>query len=195
MTMKEENGVYMVKRVFQPVFNLTNASAYRPVRMVSNNQTTNPDDFVSGKSDTFDVNYATGAIVMTCLPTACAPALKMIRDVEVVADDGSPFQLFMECADDKIDAALEIVEAVAAHHPMMYPESYNALGGLFGILSSVVSKIPIIGKVMPIITPIIKGILGGEQQNVSGSQNRLVSMNDLDRDKLLSMLMSKMGME
>jgi len=192
LTMKEENGVYMVKRVFQPVFNVTEASSYKPVRMVSVNQTSNPDDFVGGKWDTFDSNFSTGVIVMSSIPTSCAPSFKMKRDVEVVANDGSPFQMFMETNEDPIPEAIQLSRAVIAHHPFMYPESYNSFGGLFGILEGILGKIPIIGNILPVITPVIKGLVTGEKSEVGSSQNRLASLNQKEMEKLVEMMLTQM---
>jgi hypothetical protein len=195
MSMKEQNGVYMVKRIFQPVFNVTEASDYKRVRLVSAGQTSNPDDFIEGKSDTFDANFSTGVIIMSSIPVACAPAFKMFRDLEVVATNGSPWSLFMKSNDDKIPAALEIVESISTHHPFMYPESYNSLGGLMGIISSVVGQIPVIGQVLPIISNLLGGLLGAEKNQSGASQNVLASLNTEELAKLLPQLLQQLGVK
>jgi len=99
----------------------------------------------------------------------------------------------MKSNGDKCEAALTICHMMGVHHPFMYPESYNILGGLMGIISNVVSKIPILGNVVGAIPGIIKTITGNEQKEESGSsQNRLSSTNIEELAKLAQLLMSQL---
>lgn len=201
MSMKEQNGVYMVKRIFQPVYNMSEASSYRRVRMLDEASTEPPSSFIGGKLDTFDVNYSTGVVIMNSIPYACAPAFKLIRDVECIANADSVWQPFMASNEDPIQPAMDVVHCVAMHHPMLYPESYNILGTLANILGNVVSKIPIIGQVLPAVTNVVKGLLGGggspapSAAEMSGqSQNRLESMNVENMMNIVSSLIERMGL-
>lgn len=191
MSAKEQNGVYMVKRIFQPVFNVQEANERRQVVM------TDPDferAFTFAPLDVFDLNFGIGVTVWSSIPTSCAPAIKLIRDVEVVAGQGSDLMLFMKSNPDECQAAIAICHLMSKHHPFLYPESYNILGGLMNIIGGVVSKIPILGNVVQALPGIVSGILGGEQKSVSGaSQNRLESTNVVELAKLAQQLMAQMN--
>nr|QLI47706.1 MAG: capsid protein [Nodaviridae sp.] len=193
MSAKEQNGVYMVKRIFQPVFNVQEANARRPVVLTSTDVAQRGFSFAP--SDTFDLNYGVGVTVWTSIPLACCPAIKLIRDIEVVAGDGSAYMPFMKSNEDKCEAALEIVRSISVHHPMLYPESYNMLGSLMGILNNVVGKIPILGNVVQAVPSIVKGLIGGEKTVSNGSsQNRLASTNVDELAKLAQTLLSQLNL-
>nr|QIN96634.1 MAG: hypothetical protein [Picornaviridae sp.] len=192
MSMKEENGVYMVKRIFQPIFNVQRAAETRTIHMVvSDNQgVTSP--YVLGPRDCFDLNYGVGTIVMNSIPTSCAPAFKMIRDVEIVAGDTSAFQLFMATNTGESEAAVAIVKAINEAHPFMYPESYNVLGSLMSLISNVVGKVPVLGNVLNAVRPVVEGLLGTPETS-GGSQNRLLSANFQELAKNLPALLEQLG--
>lgn len=192
MSAKEQNGVYMVKRVFQPVFNVQEANERRQVVMIDPNVS---DTYLSfAPADVFDLNFGVGVTVWTSIPTACAPAIKLVRDVEIVAGQDGPFMGFMKSNQDKCEAALEIVRAMSVHHPFLYPESYNVLGSLVGMISNVVGKVPILGNVVNAVGGIVKGILGTESQPASGSsQNRLASTNVEEIAKLIPLIMNQLN--
>jgi len=158
-SMKEFGGIYMVKRVFQPVFNVAAASSYRRVRMLSTADTIAPATYTGGRFDTFDVNYSTGVVIMSSIPVACAPAIKLIRDIEVVATDDSVWSPMMASNELPIPAAIDIARCISEVHPFAYPEAYNVLGTLGALLGGIVSKIPIIGQVAPVISNVMKGIM------------------------------------
>lgn len=187
MSAKEQNGIYMVKRVFQPVFNMQEANNRRQVVIVSTDE--QDAGITLAPSDVFDANYGIGVVVWSSIPTSCSPAIKLIRDVEIVAGMNGPFTPFMMSCEDKCEPALEIVRAVSMHHPMMYPESYNALGGLMNIINGVVGNIPILGNVVGAVLPIVKSLLGSEMNTTSGaSQNRLASTNVDELSKLADLI-------
>jgi len=190
MSAKEQNGVYMVKRIFQPIFNVQEASERRQVVLTS---TDYERQLSFAPQDVLDLNYGVGVTVWSSIPTSCAPAIKLIRDVEIVAGEDSPYMPFMKSNEDKCEAALSICHAMAVHHPFLYPESYNILGGLMGLIGNVVSKVPILGNIVGAIPGIIKGITGGETTSTSGaSQNRLTSTNIEELSKLAQTLMAQL---
>jgi len=190
MSAKEQNGIYMVKRIFQPIFNVQEASERRQIVLTDAEYSR---EFTVAPRDVLDLNYGVGCTVWSSIPTSCAPAIKLVRDVEIVAGENSAYMPFMKSNGDKCEAALTICHMMGVHHPFMYPESYNILGGLMGIISNVVSKIPILGNVVGAIPGIIKTITGNEQKEESGSsQNRLASTNIEELAKLAQLLMSQL---
>lgn len=192
-SMKEENGFYMVKRVFQPVFNVQEANQRKQIMMTD--PQVNERQFSFAPLDVFDLNYGVGTVVMSSIPTSCAPAFKMIRDVEIVAGEGSAYTPLVKSNEDKIEAACEIVRCMAEHHPFMYPESYNVLGSLMGLISNVVGKVPILGNVVSAVGNIVKGLTGGETNGApsGASQNRLTSTNIEELGNLAQMLMRQLN--
>lgn len=191
MSMKEENGVYMVKRIFQPIFNVQKAAEVRTIHMAD--PVIPSRLFPLGPLDVFDANYGVGVVVMASIPKACAPALKLIRDVEVVATERSTIQLFMKSNAGSCQTGVEIVKTLAEQHPFMYPESYNTLGSLMDLISGAVRKVPVLGNVVSILRPIISSLTGRSTQSGS-SQNRLQSTNHVEMAKNLSELMSQLGL-
>jgi len=193
MSMKEENGIYMVKRIFQPIFNVQRAAESRTVHMVVSDAEGVNSPYVFGPRDVFDLNYGVGTVVMNSIPTSCAPAFKMVRDVEIVAGETSAFQLFMATNTEESEAAVAIVKAINEAHPFMYPESYNVLGTLMGMLGNVVGKVPILGNVLNAVRPIVGSLLG-TPENSGGSQNRLMSTNFQELAKNLPALLEQIGL-
>lgn len=195
MSMKEQNGWYMVKRVWQPVFNVQNANTYRSTYMAMPGVEI-VDEVPFGEPDTFDLNYGMGVVVMTSIPTSCAPAFKMFRDVEIVAGENSPFQLFMKSNGDPYKGAVEVCHSIAMHHPMCYPESYNVLGGLMNLITGALGKIPIIGDVANAVQHIVGGLTKQESAACppsGNSQNRLLSSNTDELAKTLAQLLGQLG--
>lgn len=191
-SMKEENGCYMVKRVFQPVFGVQEANQRKQIIMADPN--VEDRNFTMAPLDVFDLNFGVGVVVMSAIPTSCAPAIKLIRDVEIVAGQDSVYMPIMKSNEDKIEAALEIVKCMADHHPMMYPESYNILGGLMSLISGVVGKVPILGNVFNAVKGIVKGVTSQESTAApsGASQNRLTSMNVSDLANIAEMLLAQL---
>lgn len=192
-SMKEENGCYMVKRVFQPVFNVQNANQRRQI--VFTDPSVEERNFSVAPLDVFDLNYGVGVVVMSTIPTSCAPAFKLIRDVEIVAGADSALMPMMKSNKDKIEAALEVCKSMADHHPMMYPETYNILGGLMSLISGVISKVPILGNVVNAVKSVVGGLTKAETVEApsGASQNRLVSTNVESLMPLVQMLMRQMN--
>lgn len=195
MSMKEQNGWYMVKRVWQPIFNVQNANTYRYTYMAGAGQ-----EMVSEtpfpEQDTFDLNYGMGVVVMSSIPTSCCPAFKLMRDVEIVAGQNSAWQLFMKSNGDPYKGAVEVAHSIAIHHPFCYPESYNILGGLMNLITGALGKLPIIGDVVNAVGHVVGGLTKQETANSppSGqSQNRLCSTNTDELAKTLSMLLGQLG--
>nr|WPV63072.1 MAG: coat protein [Wufeng shrew nodamuvirus 1] len=192
MTMKEANGVYMPGRIFQPVFNVQKASNVRAIELTETGYRT--AGYTGGShSDVFDLNFSVGVIVMSSIPLACAPSLKMIRDVELVAGDDSIYQPFMSANEVKCEAALEAVQAVSTYHPFMYPETYNVFGQLSNILTNFIKDIPILGNVGGALGSLVQNLLGSSQGGGSHSQNVLASLNPIEIQKLVANLQQQLG--
>lgn len=162
LTMKEDNGGYMVKRLFQPVFNMTDASTFAPVRF--NFSTTTKDELYGATNnlqDTFDKNFSVGVIAMTAIPTSCNPFIKIQRHIEVIAPPDSPWMPFMEVCPRMQEEVSTIIRTFAEEHPFMYPESYNIMDKLFGMVMGAIESIPLVGATLPAIKGIISKLVGG----------------------------------
>lgn len=160
LTMKEDNGGYMVKRVFEPVFNMTQASDFAPIRFNSPGTTLGDlNGAVGTLSDSFDRNYSMGVFMLQGIPTSCLPFIKMNRTVEVVATPNSPWMVFMQKCPPKDAIYDQVIRSFIEQHPLMYPESYNVFDKLFGMVTSMLSELPIVNATVPAIANIVKGAI------------------------------------
>lgn len=189
LTMKEDNGAYMVSRVFQPVFNLQEANTYGPMLWRHGDQDLTSD--FGGLRDTHDLNFGFGVMSIVGIPNAAAPTLKLIRDVEVVAPENSPWAVMMHENAEKSEATLEIARTIMDRHPFMYPESYNSMGGLLGILGSVISKIPLVGSILPVVKNVLDQVVQPPTSQ-GASQNRLSALDGDQLHKVLGDLLAKL---
>lgn len=174
--LKQTEGFYMPMRIFQPIFNAQQATEARPVNLAVEGL---ENVFDTGPVDTFDLNYGMGVAIMASMPISAAPAIKMYRDVEIVASSGSLLQGFMGSNEDKNEPALEIVQSFTTHHPFMYPLSYNCLGGLLNIITGVVSKVPILGNVVGAIGNVVQGLLPGVEAGPANTNKAVGNIDEL----------------
>lgn len=190
-TLQQEGGVYMVKRMWEPVFNMTDSSDFAPLKFVTSS--VNPIGLRSpgGKPDTLDKNFGVGYLSFTGISQAAQPVMKLRRVIEAVADTGSPWVGMMESGLEKNDEAIQIIKAFAAKHPHAYPLSYNGLGKLFGIVSGVLSKIPIVGSAVKPLAHVLDRILSG-----ANSGNNIGGCSELPESvlQMLSSLLSELGL-
>lgn len=190
MTMKEENGVYMVKRVWQPVFNLQSYLDRKPVRFV------NRAGSNLGLSDSFDPNYGVGVIVAASLPHACAPAIKIIRIVEIVAGQNSPYGPFMTATPPRNEIIQTLIRDFSEQAPFMYPESFNTLNKLLGVVEGVLNKFPKVLANAPIIGDIVSSVFGSLTQGSKSvnTRNKLMSLEGCDNlEEVISRLLSRLA--
>jgi len=130
--LNEEKGCYMVKRVWQPIFNMTEANTFGPYRVARvDGDVSSYASSTGGIYDTFDRNYGFGVMAMVGIPTAAVIWVKMMRTVEYVPCEKSAWSGFVQDCCPKNELATELVRAVADRHPFVYPESYNIFGTLF----------------------------------------------------------------
>jgi hypothetical protein len=168
LMLKDTEGCYMPMRIFQPVYNAQAAASMSPICLIGDGIS---DLLPTAVVDTMDLNYGSGVMILSSIPYACAPVIKLIRDTEMIASKTSLIQGVMEADDDKCEPALEIARSITTHHPFMYPKNYNCLGGLFKMITGIVNKVPILGNVVGAIAPIVQGLLPTEFGNDSGSAN------------------------
>nr|AKP18617.1 Capsid [Lutzomyia nodavirus] len=189
LTMKQDNGWYMVGRVFQPVFNLTEANTQRRIQW---NLPGTPLSQVSigGLVDTYDRNFSIGNAIMAGIPYAAAPSFKLISDIEVVANAESPWQTLMHANEEKSETALSVARTIMDAQPFGYPESYNSLGVLTGLIGNLLSSLPIVSNVMPVV----KKVVDFFRQPVENGQvrNRLVNVAADEAREYLSGLLSRL---
>lgn len=141
--LKDEQGIYVPKRIWQPVFNMTKASSYAPLRFLGLDTSLNELNTAVGTfSDTLDTNFGISVINITSLPLAAAPYFKVIRSWEAIPSQGSPWGPFTTTTSPKDDIAIVVAKTVSDLDPFAYPYDYNGLGLLFSKVVGVVSKIP-----------------------------------------------------
>lgn len=178
LLMKEDQGVYMPIRKFQPVFNVQQAANYAPVKLTCPGMTgAQEGSRINGPRDTVDLNFGFGCILLSAIPIACSPTIKMRQGTEWVAGQQGTWQPFMSDNPPKDEAALAIADAIAGEHPFMYPASYNDMGGLLNMVESILGRIPILGSLAPALGGVVREIIGGTKAfSATGStMNRLVS--------------------
>jgi hypothetical protein len=179
MLMKEDNGIYLVHRTFQPMFWVQTSANLSPVKI--HYEGIPQEDLgssITGPRDTVDRNFGWGVVLMSRIPTACSPVVKIRMGWELVATDSGPWQSIMYNNQDKLEIALEIIRSFAVHHPYAYPASYNDFGGLLGLITNVLGKIPVIGEIAQVAAPILGQIIGGravQAGRMSMLTNRLQS--------------------
>lgn len=191
LTMKEDNGAYMVKRVAQPVFNMQEANTYGPMRWRYDGAGI-PSDQPGGLRDTHDLNFNIGVMAILGIPYAAAPSLKFIRDVEVVAAEKSTWATFMHGNGERDEVVIGIARTIMDAHPFMYPESANSMGGLMGALQGIVSKIPIIGNVLPAVQALLGSTAPASSHGMT--QNRLGSLNVDEIGKLIRNVVQQLNL-
>lgn len=141
--LKDEQGIYVPKRIWQPVFNMTKASSYAPLRFLGvDTSLTELNTAVGTFSDTLDTNFGISVINITSLPLAAAPYFKVIRSWEAIPSQGSPWGPFTTTTSPKDDIALVVAKTVSDLDPFAYPYDYNGLGLLFSKVVGIVTRIP-----------------------------------------------------
>lgn len=193
-TMKEDNGFYMVKRVWEPVFNMTEMKDYG--QLIFDTPSVGGATLVAGGwSDSFDRNYGVGVTNISSLPYACMPMIKLYRVVEIVAGQHSPYGPFMSACPDRNELVQCVIRDIADKSPFMYPESYNVFDKLFGALTGVLGNLPKVFANVPVIGDIINGVLGSVSSNSKkkGDKNKLVSLSNPDTlEKVVAELISQL---
>nr|QZZ63353.1 hypothetical protein [Leuven Tetra-like virus 1] len=143
MLMKDFDGGYIVKRVFNPIYPMTKATTFGPVRFKTSNTTAAAFNAASGGLlDSFDAAYGISVTNISSLPNAAQPYLKLMRTYEAIPARGSPWGPFATSTPVKDDTAITIVRTIHDLDPFMYPAHYNGLGVLFGKIMAVMRKIP-----------------------------------------------------
>nr|YP_009667103.1 large capsid protein [Thosea asigna virus] len=122
----KEGGFYVRQDIWQPVYNMTPASRYAPVRFVSNAITLDALNSAVGTiRDTADSNYGFALCHMTSLPLACAPFIKAEMRFEAVPGRNSPWGPFATSTPPKDEVALTISRTVMDLEPFAMPLAYN----------------------------------------------------------------------
>lgn len=140
---KEVGGVYVVGRIFQPIFNVTSAASYRKVILTTAD--VEVLDVISPKFgwfDTVDQNFSFQAVNWQSVPYACKPMIKIVRTNEIVPAPQSILGIAATGCPPEQPEAIEIAKAFSTNQPHGYPVSYNGLGILFAKVLAVTEKIP-----------------------------------------------------
>lgn len=141
--LKEEDGIYAPKRIWEPVFNMTPATSYAPLRFVSNDTTQEVlNDSQGVLNDTLDANFGITVVNFTSLPLAAAPYFKVIRSWEAIPSRKSPWGPFTTGTPPKDDIALVVAKTVSDEDPFAYPANYNGLGLLWAKIKIAIKLIP-----------------------------------------------------
>lgn len=172
--MKEDNGAYMVKRVWEPVFGWQEAKSATNVVFATGDSSTKNID--APLIDVIDKNYGVGVMTFASVPYACNPLFKTYRVVEIVAGRESPYGPIMTQAPMRNPIVQDIIRDFTVLSPFMYGLSFNCLGRLFSIISDVIMALPKFMVSSPIIGDVVSGAMGalGTLVNAPGVSNRLV---------------------
>lgn len=192
--MKSTSGWYQVNRVFQPVFNMQQADTQRHIRFALAGSTgSDSSEFTSlgGIVDTYDINFSTGVVVMSGMSYTASPTFKFISDVEVVADEGSPWQTNMMETSAKSDQIVAVARTVMDSQPFLYPEYYNSMGTIINGLSSLLGGLPIVSNVLPLVGKFMSSVMG-QPTCEPNSQGVHENVTDTDVGGLVRSLLSKL---
>ncbi|AAC97510.1 capsid protein [Nudaurelia capensis beta virus] len=141
--LNETKGFYMPLRAFQPVFEMTMATSYGPVRWKTPRTTVvDYHRAIGGLQDTIDSNFAIGVAAMTGMSTSTVPYFKVFRRFEAIPAEGSPWGPFASATPPKDDVALTVARTWTDLHPFAYPERYNGFGALFAMVAKTIAQIP-----------------------------------------------------
>lgn len=180
--LKATDGVYVVKRVWQPVYNMTPASDYGPVRLATTDTTaTELAAAVGVLNDTLDSNYGFSVTNFSSLPLACQPYFKAIRSWEVVPGRGSPWGPFTTTNPPKEQLAEIISRTIGDLDPFAYPEAYNGFGLMFAKIMKVVTKIPRVLRSAANVSEAVASCCESAQAMVAGGRGVAAITHRLQR--------------
>lgn len=184
--LKETGGVTVSKRIWQPVFNMTKASNYAEMRLLTDQITISELNSNLGVyQDTFDLNIGTAVINLTSLPLACAPFFKCVRSWEVIPSRGSPWGPFTTSCSPKDDMAMVIAKTISDEDPFAYPAEYNGFGLLFAKVISVVKRIPRYLRTATNVADAVSNCVTEVQAGIANSESRDRSMRNQGRARAL----------
>lgn len=185
--LKESKGFYVVKRAWQPVFGMTRASSYGPIRFIDfDTDVSEISGLVGGLEDTADANYGFAVCNLSSLPLACAPYVKAIRSWEVVPSRNSVFGPFTTTTSPKDDAVITVAKTISDIDPFAYPHNYNGLGILFRKVVRIVCAIPKILRTGANIADGVASVCQGAQDVATSISQARESRRDAAREGILS---------
>lgn len=160
---KEQGGVYLPGLVFQPVFNMQEASAYGPV--ILNSSTITELGLLLPVSttprDSFDRNYSTGVINIQSIPYAASPMFKIFRTIEVVPTENSLFGPFCFETPDKDGKSICVAREIMVRSSHGYPAGFSILGGLFDRIKRILFSLPDHAANPEVLVRIVEQIMEG----------------------------------
>jgi hypothetical protein len=141
--LKDTEGVYLVSAIFQPIFNLQSASAYRKIICVGKDTDLVPLlDSTVGWPDTFDLNFGVSVVNFQGMPYACKPMIKIARSVEIVPSADSIVGMFATGSPPEQAEVADICRGWSVRQPHGHPVNWNGMGILFGKVMNLVEQIP-----------------------------------------------------
>lgn len=188
LPLKQYNGVYNVGRVWEPIFNMQESDTQAQIRLRRRSQPL-VNESSSAFSDLVDLNFGTIVQVHTGVSLAASIAIKIVMDIEFVAGQDSPWQGFMNPNVSVDTQVISYARAVCLAQPFGYPQTYNSIGTLLSGLENLLSKVPIIGNVVPVVSSLAHALFGEGQKDAS----RLP--DDQQIEKIIRYIMSKLNLK
>lgn len=187
LPMKEFNGAYNVGRAWEPVFEMQETDNQGPIRLKRRAGGSFPDTVgldTSRLSDVIDLNFGVVVQVCTGLSLAASVAIKTVMDIEFVAGEGSPWMGFMNPNESVDTEVVALARAICLTQPFAYPQTYNSLGTLLEGVTSLLSHVPVIGNVVPLVSRFVKAITSTESNGPSLSNKAC----EIDKNSLAAVL-------
>jgi len=142
--MKKHGGYYAVRRFFEPVLSMTDASVTLIKLNYKEKETSSADVLFGGiQNDMLDKNAAAIIGVIKGISYAANPAVKAERFIEAMGGPGSSIAAFISDCPPKDEDAIDIFREVQTVGPHSYIPDANALGFLASMITSIVEYLPL----------------------------------------------------
>lgn len=167
--MKDQNGIYMVRHIAQPVFSLKDWINLAPIKALFKGDSEQTALTASGgEPDVIDLNMATYVIAVRGISYAAQPLLKMCRYYEGVTSvtDDNPLAVMMRPTPASDETATQTFFAFSKTAPHSYPPSMNFLGGLMAVISGAISLISPALKTVKTVSQAVTKAVGWAQENI-----------------------------
>jgi len=137
---KRHNGVYLVRRYFEPVLNMANSNTYGAVKFVTPGMDRGiaASDGGGIQNDLMDRNASAMVVVLTGISYAAKPFIHANRYVEVMPAPNSQAALFTKPTPSKDSDSIEIFREMQIQGPHSYVPQANLLGTLNSFITDVV---------------------------------------------------------
>jgi hypothetical protein len=161
VVLRAVEGSYLPHRFFQPIAGVQEGLTSAPVAFRTFHETAESEHASSGFRDAADRNIGCGVIALRGISLAATPWLKIMSTVECVASEGSPYMVNMAENAPGDEVVFQIVKDVGERLPFAFPERFNFLGKLAGMVTGIIKRIPIVGNIARPVIKAVDSVIGG----------------------------------